>query len=96
MVVFVLDTASEKLRGILTQWCLELKPGVFVGRIKASVREKIWSLIEESNSHSGSIMVWQSNTEQGFDMKMTGIPYRKIIEFDGLKLIIRDPKEKTT
>ena len=33
MVVIVIDNAPEKLRGELTRWLLETKPGVFVGKI---------------------------------------------------------------
>lgn len=89
MVVLVLDTAFEKLRGMLSQWFLELKPGVFVGRVKKPVREYVWFLIEDSCMHSGAIMVWTSDTDQGFDMKVVGVPYRCVVDFDGLKLVAR-------
>ena len=39
MLVIVMETASEKLRGELTHWLLEVKAGVFVGKASAIVRE---------------------------------------------------------
>ena len=45
MVVIVIDNASAKLRGELTKWLLEVKPGVFVGKVSAMVRERLWDKI---------------------------------------------------
>ena len=47
------------------------------------------SRVEDSCMHSGAIMVWTSDTDQGFDMKVVGVPYRCVVDFDGLKLIAR-------
>ena len=33
MTVIVLDCAPESIRGELTRWFLELKPGVFAGKV---------------------------------------------------------------
>ena len=33
MTVIVLDCAPESIRGELTRWFLELKPGVFAGKL---------------------------------------------------------------
>ena len=90
MVVLVLDVASEKLRGLLTQWFLELKPGVFIGRVKKPVREFVWRMVDSDIGHRGVIMVWTTDTDQGFDMIMSGIPYRHVVDLDGLKLIVHD------
>lgn len=39
MVVIAMDCAPENVRGELTRWFLELKPGVFVGNVNARIRE---------------------------------------------------------
>lgn len=38
MVVIVIEKASEKLRGELTRWLMEARPGTFVGTVNAVVR----------------------------------------------------------
>ena len=89
MVVYVLDKASEKVRGELSLWCIEVKPGVFIGNLSKLVREKIWDLIWTEPNHNGSLMIWSTNTEQGFDIDMIGLPGRRLVDLDGLKMILK-------
>ena len=88
MVVYILENASEKLRGILTRWMIEVRPGIFVGSLNAMVRNKIWEQISNSDS-KGALMVYSYNNEQGYQIKMLGDPTRQIIDLDGLQLIKR-------
>lgn len=87
MVVLVIDNSSEKLRGELTRWLIEVKPGVLVGNISAMVREKLWEKVNYDQNRKGAVMLYSMNTEQGFAMKMCGEPKRQIVEFDGVQLI---------
>ena len=86
MVVFILENAAEKLRGILTRWVIETKPGVFVGSLSAMVRDKLWEIICD-DMPKGALMIFSCNTEQGYQIKMTGDPTRTVIDLDGLQLI---------
>ena len=86
MVVFVLENATEKLRGSLTRWMIEAKPGVFVGALNTLVRDKLWNMIQE-HAPKGALMIHSCNNEQGFQMKMFGIPTRSVTDLDGLQLI---------
>ena len=86
MVVFVLENATEKLRGTLTRWMIEAKPGVFVGALNTLVRDKLWNMIPE-HAPKGALMIYFCNNEQGFQMKMFGIPTRSVTDLDGLQLI---------
>lgn len=86
MVVFVLENATEKLRGTLTRWMIEAKPGVFVGALNALVRDKLWDMIPD-HAPKGALMIYSYNNEQGFQMKMFGIPTRSVADLDGLQLI---------
>ena len=45
MTVIVMDGAPESVRGELKRWFLELKPGVFVGRVNVRIRELLWKRI---------------------------------------------------
>lgn len=87
MVVLVIDNGSEKLRGELTCWLMEVKPGVLVGNISAMVREKLWGKVNQDSERRGAVLLYSMNTEQGFAMKMCGEPKRQIVDFDGIQLI---------
>ena len=86
MVVFVLENATGRLRGILTRWMIETKPGVFVGSLNAMVREKLWEIISE-DEFQGALMINSSNNEQGYQISMLGEPSRTVVDLDGLQLI---------
>lgn len=92
MCVFILDVAPENLRGELTKWVLEVKAGVFVGKISKPVRERLWKKICETFL-SGALMIYSNNLiEQGFCIEMFGEPNRKVIDLDGIQLIQRIKK----
>jgi len=87
VVVIILEKVPPGLRGELTRWMLEPRTGVFVGRVSAMVREKLWEFICQHSAGGGCMMVHSTNNEQGFAMRLFG-PTRRIIEdFDGLTLI---------
>lgn len=87
MVVILMDNATEKLRGEVTKWLLEVKPGVFIGNISAAVRERIWSKIQNGNEQTGGLLVYNYANEQGFRIEMCGDPRRSVIDIDGIQLI---------
>lgn len=86
MVVFILENASEKLRGILTRWMIEIKIGVFVGSMNSMVRDKLWDMIPDYVA-KGALMIFSCNNEQGYQIKMLGEPSRSVIDLDGFQLI---------
>ena len=53
MVIMLLERVSPGLRGELTRWLLELKAGVFVGRVSAMVRERLWARACEAMGEGG-------------------------------------------
>ena len=87
MTVIVMECAPESVRGELTRWFLELKPGVFVGNVNVRIRELLWKRICETDAATGSVMVFSASNEQGFEMKVFGDPKRKVIDFGGIQLI---------
>ena len=90
MVIITMDNVVERLKGECSRYLTEIKAGVFVGRISASVRERLWKTIIESGDAGGTVMVYSAPTEQGFVMKMSGNPYRSVVDIDGLYLIKRE------
>ncbi len=85
MVTFVVESASDSLCGELTRWLLEPKHGVFVGNVNAMVREKLWDKIQ--NAKTSAIMIFSSDSEQGYSLKMTGEPKRCVVDIEGVELI---------
>ena len=90
MIVLVMDNAPANLRGELTKWLLEVKPGVFAGKISALVRQKLWERICNNKNVAGAVLLYSMNNEQGFSMEMHGTPYRKVVNINGLQLITID------
>lgn len=87
MIVLVIDNAPAKLRGELTKWLLEVKPGVFAGKISAMVRERLWEKVYSDEYIAGAVMLYSMNTEQGFHMEMCGYPTRRVVDVNGIQLI---------
>ena len=87
MVVIVMDNASISLRGQLTRWLLEVKASVFVGNISAMVRIRLWEKVCDEDKIGGAMMIYSSNSEQGFSIELHGQPNRTVIDLEGISLI---------
>jgi CRISPR-associated protein Cas2 len=87
MVVMVLERVPVSLRGELTRWLLELKAGVFVGDVSALVRQKLWEDACRKMNGGAGILVYSSDTEQGFAFQFWGGTSKLIEDFEGLNLV---------
>ena len=87
MVVIAMDNAPQTVRGELTKWFLELKPGVFVGNVNVRIRELLWERVCTTPCADGAVMVYSDNNEQGFSMILSGTPKRTIVDLEGIKLV---------
>ena len=87
MVVMILEKVPTSLRGELTRWLIEPRPGTFVGHVNAMVRDRLWDKCCEKKRVGGVVQIWSTNTEQRFKMRASGDTQREIVEFDGLQLI---------
>lgn len=87
MLVIVVENVPPRLRGRLAVWLLEVRAGVYVGKVSRRVREMIWATIEEGIDEGNAVMAWTTNTESGFDFMTLG-PNRRIPkEMEGVKLV---------
>lgn len=91
MVVILLERVPTSLRGELTRWMLESKAGVFVGQMSAMVRDRLWQTICGRVRAGGAMMIYSTNNEQGFAVRLWGYMDRWVEDFEGLALI-RIPK----
>jgi CRISPR-associated protein Cas2 len=87
MVMIVLEKVPVSLRGELTRWLLELSPGVFVGRVSAMVRDKLWEMVRQRVKSGGGLLVHSSDCEQGFVFEICGATKRSVADFEGLSLL---------
>jgi CRISPR-associated protein Cas2 len=93
MLVTVVENAPPRLRGRLAIWLLEVRAGVYVGKVSRRVREMIWEQIERGIADGNAVMAWSTNTESGFDFMTLGANRRIPVEMDGLKLVSFLPEE---
>lgn len=87
MVVMILEKVPASVRGELTRWLLEPKTGVFVGKISAMVRERLWVKVCASAGTGGAMLIHASEGEQGYAMRLHGSTSRDLVDFDGLTLV---------
>ena len=102
MVLMMLERVTPSIRGELTRWLLQPRTGVFAGKVSALVRDKLWDRVvlslaplkpRKSGRTPGAIMVYTTNNEQGFALRVTGQTDREVVDFEGLFLVKSRPRE---
>jgi len=66
---------------------IEPKTGVFVGKLSATVRERLWQKACEGMKGGAGTLVHSSDTEQGYAIRFWGATSRWVIDMEGLALI---------
>ena len=94
MLVTVVENAPPRLRGRLAIWLLEVRAGVYVGKVSKRVREMIWEQIEKGIGDGNAVMAWSTNSESGFDFMTLGANRRIPVEMDGIKLVSFLPEDE--
>ncbi len=87
MLVIVVENVPSRLRGRLAVWLLEIRAGVYVGKVNRRVREMIWDQVSTGLGEGNAAMAWSTNAESGFDFETLGTNRRIPVEMDGVKLI---------
>jgi CRISPR-associated protein Cas2 len=87
MTVIVVENVPPRLRGRLAIWLLEVRAGVYVGKVSRRVREMMWEQVDKGMDEGNAVMAWTTNTESGFDFMTLGKNRRIPREMDGLKLV---------
>lgn len=87
MLVIVVENAPHRLRGRLALWLLEVRAGVYVGKVSRRIREMIWNTVKKGIEDGNAVMAWATNTESGFDFETLGANRRVGVDMDGLKLV---------
>lgn len=87
MLVIVVENVPPRLRGRLAVWLLEIRAGVYVGKLSRRVREMIWSTVEEGLGEGSAVMAWSTNAEAGFEFMTVGGNRRMPVDIDGVQLV---------
>ena len=100
MTVITVTNASQRLRGVLSRFLLEIQAGLFVGRIDARMREQLWEKVETwATIRTRALMVWREPTAQGYAFKTYGKGRHTPVLVDGIWLVTvanRDPLPSET
>lgn len=88
MVVLVLTACPPGLRGDVSRWLLEIAPGVFVGRISARVRDRLWERVIALSKDGRAVMVYTARNEQHLAFKVHQ-PDWQPVDCEGVELICR-------
>lgn len=90
MIVLVLTAVPPGLRGDLTRWLIEVKPGVFTGRVTRRVREHLWKRVTRSARTGSALLIYAvPGKEQGYEVLTAGRDRWTAADFDGLTLMVR-------
>ena len=87
MIVVTVTNCPPSLRGDLTKWLCEVNTGVYVGRVSARVREKMWKRICQHVKDGQATMVFNAANEQGMDFYTWNSTW-KPVDLDGIKLML--------
>jgi CRISPR-associated protein Cas2 len=87
MLVIVVENVPPRLRGRLAIWLLEVRAGVYVGKMSSRVRAMIWDTVEKGLNEGNAVMAWSTNTESGFDFLTLGANRRIPKDMEGIKLV---------
>lgn len=92
MTVYILENAPQKLRGILSRYCLEVGAGLFVGRLDSRMRELLWEKVGQlARQKTVGTMIWRTATAQGYEFRTLGTGRRRPVQVDGIWLIGEEP-----
>lgn len=87
LLVMLMERVPASLRGELSRWMIEPKTGVFVGKVPASVRDRLWEKVLQGKKFGWVMQVWNANNEQGFSTRSVGLSNKILVDFDGLTLV---------
>ena len=88
MIVLILEKVPIGLRGELSRWLIEPQTNVFVGRVSAMVRDKLWEKVCKEVRGGAATLLYATSNEQGFSVRTTGETTRSLIDIEGITLVL--------
>jgi CRISPR-associated protein Cas2 len=96
MMVIVTENVPHRLRGRLAAYLVEVRAGVFVSNHGRRIREMLWQWVIDDIGDGNAVLVWNTNTESGYDVETVGPSRRVPVDLDGLKLVSFTPQTLDT
>lgn len=93
MIVLIVEKVPAGLRGELSRWLIEPQTNVFVGRVSAMVRDKLWEKVCEGVRGGAATLLYPALTEQGFAVRSFGETNRTLVDIEGVMLVLIPSKE---
>ena len=87
MTVLILERVPATLRGELSRWMIEPRPGVSVGKVSGLVRDRLWDKARAGAKTGAGMLLYSSPTEQGFLAQSFGDTTRELTDWEGLTLV---------
>lgn len=94
MIVLSLTDCPASLRGDISKWLVEINTGIFVGRVSARVRDRLWERVCDSIKNGHATLVFTARNEQHMDFRVYNSTWEPI-DFDGIKLMLRPASMRT-
>ena len=94
MVIYSLTSAPQRIRGLISRYCIEIRSGLFIGRLDKRMRLKLWAAIEEAaKPNTTAVMAWSRPSDQGYEFKSIGPNARRPIRIDGIWVVSENKGE---
>jgi|SRR5579871_14696 len=87
MVILILERVPASLRGELSRWMIEPRTGVFVGKVSGMVRDRLWEKACKGVRGGAGMLIYSSQTEQGYTVRTHGETSRSLVDMEGLTLV---------
>ena len=94
MLVMILEKSPASLRGELSRWLVQLRPGVFVGGPSRRIRDELWGKACKKVKDGVVVQLWTARTEQGYACRQYGLNAQLLIDYEGLFLVSKPLKPK--
>lgn len=91
MTIVSLTNCPPRLKGDLSKWLLEINTGVYVGKLSARVRDKLWDRICFYIKDGQATMVYSADNEQGFKYQTYNTKWQPV-DYDGI-VLMKQPRK---
>lgn len=92
MTIIILEKAPSGLRGELSKWMIEVRSGVFVGKVSKLVQDKLWLKTLSKCQEAHALLIYSYSNEQGFIIDSHNPGAYEPIDMEGITLIMRPNK----
>ena len=84
--------SPPRIRGRLALWLLEVRAGVYLGKLTKKQREGLWKEVADNLGDGNAVMAWTADNEQGYQFATLGENRRVPISMDGVWLVAFEPE----